>query len=193
MAHPFAVKKWALVLPLIVLLTSCSTYRVQWEPQLWTAVEVSETGQRAPVAGALVLFAFSETSSAIVDSSTACVEVATTVTDADGRFSWPASRDFRVVVYKRGLAYEALRNPFDERAREVRFIRATSRERLIDQFSRVMGTALCTATKTTGAIADYLDKVIPDLEAIATSNDEKELLRRMKFLRDRKREAPTKN
>lgn len=129
-----------------------------------------------------------------MDSTTACVEVATAVTDADGRFRWPTSRDFRVAVYKRGLAYEALRNPFDAGAREVRFIRPPNRERLMDQFSRVMGTASCGSIGNKGAAAaDYLDKVIPDLEAIATSNDEHRLLRDMKFLRDITRKASTKN
>jgi len=69
-------------------------------------------------------------------------------------------------------------------------IRAPNRERLIDQFSRVMGTALCRGNVHTRATtADYLDKVIPDLEAIAKNEDEHKLLRQMKLLRDTSREA----
>jgi hypothetical protein len=142
------------------------------------------------VPGADVVFMIERTSSALVDSSTSCVEAIGTTTDADGHFSFPdarASDHVTIAVYKTGYAYAT--NPpqlaFDVGNKIIELERTDDPEKVIRHIDWAWRTSVCSGGgERTGPLIPFYSKMIMDLEPVAKTEADRKLLRRLKEWRD---------
>ena len=98
-----------LLIVFLMNLAGCTSAAINAQKSSTSSVQglVLEQGSRAPIPSAIVIGTWTETKSAYVDTHTSCVHVATTTTDAQGRYQLPTWKGYEptaVNAYKPGYA-----------------------------------------------------------------------------------------